>query len=527
MPVAYRDVRKSLRAGHPRPVRARGGTLVLRNKAILGGLAAVILGMSAGSPRVVAAFGSTRTISFFHIHTKETLTITYKKDGQYDREALKKIDWLMRDWRQNKAVEMDPKTIDLLWEMHTELGSKEPIHVICGHRSEATNNMLRRTRGGQAKKSKHMTGQAIDAAFPDIPLKQLRWSAAIREVGGIGYYPTSGIPFVHVDTGPVRAWPRLPRSELALLFPDGRTKHRPADGGSLTRDDARRARANTDVARQVAAYFDLRNRTRSPIEIAQAETGIAPPAPILKAPPAQVARRAPEARVAAFETEVFEAAPAEAPVPKLVRAPRPATPPPSDAERGRLDQLVTLASLSPDDVPAQRLQTADADRYLLDRLVDTASFETPAPRLQAAAMSPQKEAQVASLDPAAGLDPPKLGSTNAPAEGWAPAPEFDDDHPEELSYRPFPVAPLLTQSASADDEALVKIVHPNLERTLDLLDDKQIVLPMRLRPGDQISGVLWAQQFQGSAVDFRAHETDPARAAASGLTSRPVKTTGR
>ena len=529
MPVAYRDARKPLRAGLPRPVRARGGTLVLRNKAILGGLAAVILGMSAGSPHVVAAFGSTRTISFFHIHTKETLTITYKKDGQYDREALKKIDWLMRDWRLNKSVEMDPKTIDLLWEMHTELGSKEPIHIICGHRSEATNEMLRKTRGGQAKKSKHMTGQAIDAAFPDIPLKQLRWSAAIREVGGIGYYPTSGIPFVHVDTGPVRAWPRLPRSELALLFPDGRTKHHPADGGELTRDDVRRARANTDVAKQVAAYFDLRNRPKSPVEIAQAEAGIAPPAPTLRSPPTQVARPAPEARIAAFETEVFEATPIEAPVPKLVQAPRLATPPPSDAERGRLNQLVTLASLSPTDVPAQRLQTADADRYLLDQLVDTASVETPAPapRSQGTAIVP-KETQVASLDPAAGLDPRDLGPTaNAPAEGWAPAPEFDEDHPEELSYRPFPIAPLLTQSASADDEALVKIVHPNLERTLDLLDDKQIVLPMRLRPGDQVSGMLWAQQFQGSAVDFRAHETDPAGAAASGLTSRQVKTTGR
>src|SRR5688572_988706 len=151
MPVAYRDACKSLGARQPQPVRTRGGTLVSRKRAILGGLAAAILGMSAGSPHVVAAFGSTRTISFFHIHTKETLTITYKKDGRYDAEALKKIDWLMRDWRLNKAVEMDPKTIDLLWEMHTELGSKQPIHIICGHRSEATNNMLRRTRGGQAK----------------------------------------------------------------------------------------------------------------------------------------------------------------------------------------------------------------------------------------------------------------------------------------------------------------------------------------------------------------------------------------
>ena len=286
-----------------------------------------------------------------------------------------------------------------------------------------------------------MTGQAIDAAFPDIPLKQLRWSAAIREVGGIGYYPTSGIPFVHVDTGPVRAWPRLPRSELALLFPDGRTKHHPADGGELTRDDVRRARANTDVAKQVAAYFDLRNRPKSPVEIAQAEAGIAPPAPMLRSPPTQIARPAPEARVAAFETEVFEATPIEAPVPKLVQAPRLATPPPSDAERGRLNQLVTLASLSPTDVPAQRLQTADADRHLLDQLVDTASVETPAPapRSQAAAIVLKKKRR-------SPRSTPQQGSIRATSvrrrmrlpEGWAPAPEFDEDHPEELSYRPVP-----------------------------------------------------------------------------------------
>ncbi|MCK9911252.1 DUF882 domain-containing protein, partial [Microbacteriaceae bacterium K1510] len=68
--------------------------MVSRKKAILGALTAAILGLSAGSPHVVAAFGSTRTISFYHIHTKETLTITYKKDGKYDAEALKKINWV-------------------------------------------------------------------------------------------------------------------------------------------------------------------------------------------------------------------------------------------------------------------------------------------------------------------------------------------------------------------------------------------------------------------------------------------------
>ena len=295
-----------------------------------------------------------------------------------------------------------------------------------------------------------MTGQAIDAAFPDIPLKQLRWSAAIREVGGIGYYPTSGIPFVHVDTGPVRAWPRLPRSELALLFPDGRTKHQPADGGAAHAGTTCATRARQQGSRHAGRRL-LRSAQPSQvaeIEIAQAEAGIAPPAPTLRSPPTQVARPAPEARIAAFETEVFEATPIEAPAPKLVQAPRPATPPPSDAERGRLNQLVTLASLSPTDVPAQRLQTADADRYQLDQLVEHRFGRSTGARAALAGA-----AIVLKKRNAGRLARPRRRARSAQAsvrrrmrlrEGWAPAPEFDEDHPEELSYRPFPIAPLLT-----------------------------------------------------------------------------------
>jgi uncharacterized protein YcbK (DUF882 family) len=526
MLVAYRDAQRRISPGTRRPVRTRGGTLVLRKKAILGGLAAALLGMSAGSPHVVAAFGATRTISMHHIHTGESITITYKKDGKYDPEALKKLNWFLRDWRENKATEMDPKTIDLLWEMHTELGSKVPIDIICGFRSEKTNSMLRRTVGGQAKQSQHITGKAIDATFPDVPLKQMRYSALIRERGGVGYYPTSGVPFVHVDTGNVRAWPRVTRSELALLFPSGRTQHKPADGDSISQDDVRRARANTEVAAQVAAFFALRNHPRSEVEIAEAEAGAAVPAPVLKSAPTQVARPAPEVRLAELEADAPAAA-ALAPPPRLVQAPHLATPPPSDAERGQLNQLVTLASLDTSEIPA-RPQPADADRRGLDALVSTASLEAPGTAPPAAKAMPPAPARLASLEPAAPAATAKAPVTGAQPAEWAPAAEFDEDHPEELSYRPFPIAPLLTQSASADDEALVKIVHPNLARTLDLLDDKQIVLPMRLRPGGQIAQVMWAQQFQGNAVDFSQPPGDDAGAKSpSGLTSRAVKTTAR
>ncbi len=529
MPVALRDARTP---GAPAaPVRARGAGLVLRKRGLLAGLAAALLGMSAGSPQIVAAFGSTRTISLHHIHTKENLTVTYKKDGKYIPEALKQINWLLRDWRENEAIEMEPKTIDLLWEMHTELGSKVPIEIICGYRSEKTNNMLRRTVGGQAKQSYHITGKAIDAVFPDVSLKQMRYSALVREVGGVGYYPTSGTPFVHVDSGPVRAWPRLPRYELALLFPNAKTQHKPEGGSSISKEDVRIAQArHKELATEVAAYFDKHNHPKPPVAVADASwPPVVVPAPQLAKPRA--------VRVAAI-------APAP-PMPVLTsppqqrHAPR-TTPPPSESERGALNTLVSLASLNSTDASSER--PAEADRAKLDRLVAASAdailplprLSTPqtAPSAPAAAIPAEEPVRLASLEPAqqpAGEPPPAPVTAAAGfGDGWAPAPEFDDDHPEEVSYRPFPIAPLLTESASADDAALVKLVPPDIARTLDLLDDRPVVLPLRLRQGEQTAEVARAQQFRGDAVDASALGPGPgASPAPEAPAAQPISATAR
>ena len=63
------------------------------------------------------------------------------------------------------------------------------------------------------------------------------------QVGGVGYYPTSGSPFVHVDTGSVRAWPRMTRAQLKKVFPDGKTLHLPTDGKPLSSDGRAYAQA--------------------------------------------------------------------------------------------------------------------------------------------------------------------------------------------------------------------------------------------------------------------------------------------
>jgi uncharacterized protein YcbK (DUF882 family) len=169
----------------------------------------------------VEAGGETRTISFYHVHTKESLTVTYMQGGRYVPSAMKKVNRLLRDWRRNEVITIDPRTLDLVWELHADLGSRRPVNIVSGYRSPRTNAFLRKIGRKVAKKSQHMKGKAIDFYFPDVPTKKIRDSALVRRVGGVGYYRSSGGPtgFLHVDSGNVRHWgPGIGRSEMASIM---------------------------------------------------------------------------------------------------------------------------------------------------------------------------------------------------------------------------------------------------------------------------------------------------------------------
>ena len=103
---------------------------------------------------------------------------------------------------------MDPRLLDLVWEAYRASGATDYIQVVCGYRSPATNSMLRSRSKGVAEKSQHMLGKAMDFYIPGVPLKKLRDIGLKMQGGGVGYYPTSGSPFVHMDVGNVRHWPR-------------------------------------------------------------------------------------------------------------------------------------------------------------------------------------------------------------------------------------------------------------------------------------------------------------------------------
>lgn len=198
------------------------------------GLASLLLLACAGSVHDATAENETRTLSFHHTHSNEDLTITFKRNGRYDEEALKQLNHYLRDWRTQDQTVMDPHLFDILWEVYRDVDGKKPIQIISAYRSPTTNAMLRSHRSsGVARYSQHMLGHAMDFYIPGVPLEQIRYAGLRLQRGGVGFYPTSGSPFVHLDTGSIRHWPPMTHDQLAKVFPDGRTVHIPSDGVPL------------------------------------------------------------------------------------------------------------------------------------------------------------------------------------------------------------------------------------------------------------------------------------------------------
>ena len=440
---------------------------------VLFGLAVMVIAIPD-----VDATGDNRTISLYNIHSKESLTVAYKVKGRYVPSALNKINWLMRDWRLNKVASIDPKLIDLMWDLHKGLGSQKPIHLISGFRSKITNEALRRTRGGQARNSRHIHGKAADIHFPDVPLKKLRNSALVRERGGVGYYPTSAIPFVHVDTSRVRHWPRLGRKELAMLFSKRRTRHIPADGKPLTASDRKKARV---------MLAKLQNRTNNKTLLAKADVSEEiPPAPQKK------------------PTVLASLTPTRFNVPGL------------KAAKKHWNRL--WVNVRPERYQALDSQNGEEAPETATSPVLTASMMGGAPKgsQQATEITSQKvptdKLQVASLttsmpmgstDGDGGMDTMEslrattpLPATHITKERLVHAPAFDEDHPEELLYRHYPVRPLLAETPTSRNIETAAFTAPIRDKVHELFGDMASVTPMQFRPTAEQVRLIWAKEFR-------------------------------
>lgn len=197
--------------------------------------------------RVQGPEGEIREISLRHVWTKETLTTVYKVNGELQPEALAKINHLLRDYRCERTIDIDVKLIDLMWELNKELGRSGPIGVVSAYRSEGYNASLLRAGRVVDPHSQHMFGRAVDIVFPGVSLQVLRDAAATRGIGGVGHYPFSGPPFVHLDTGPVRRWEEMHPAQRRSLRLPMRARRRLQLNCDLKMADVLKAVSETEV----------------------------------------------------------------------------------------------------------------------------------------------------------------------------------------------------------------------------------------------------------------------------------------
>ncbi len=188
-----------------RDEKSRPGT-ISRRRFVRTALMAAVPMLAPGVAMAAVRLPGTkpRSLSFYNLHTGETLKSTYFDNGNYVPGALHEINYLLRDFRTGEIKAIDPRLLDLLAAINGKLETSRPFDVISGYRSPQTNAMLHAHSEGVAVHSLHIQGKAIDIRVPGRALVALRHVAMSLRGGGVGYYPHSD--FVHVDTGRVRYW---------------------------------------------------------------------------------------------------------------------------------------------------------------------------------------------------------------------------------------------------------------------------------------------------------------------------------
>lgn len=148
--------------------------------------------------------GDIRRVRMYSGRTGERIDMIYWIEGDYLADALKEINYFMRDWRTNDVKSIDARTVDILCAAHNLMDCSEPYMLISGYRSPKTNAMLRSRSSGVAKNSRHLRGEAADLRLSTRSVNQMAKAAAACNGGGVGRYSSSN--FVHMDCGPVRSW---------------------------------------------------------------------------------------------------------------------------------------------------------------------------------------------------------------------------------------------------------------------------------------------------------------------------------
>jgi uncharacterized protein YcbK (DUF882 family) len=169
-------------------------------KAGLGVLAGTAI-LPAGA--IAASMPPLRSLRAERAETDDAFDGVYFKDGKYDRDALRRLDWVFRDLSSAEVTPMDPRLFDVLNAVADRLEAGEAFKIMSGYRTPEHNASTVRRSSAASTVSLHMSGMAADCRLPGRDAYGVARTAAQMQMGGVGYYRQG---FVHLDCGPPRRW---------------------------------------------------------------------------------------------------------------------------------------------------------------------------------------------------------------------------------------------------------------------------------------------------------------------------------
>src|SRR3954453_18418311 len=125
----------------------RVSSLLTRRRVLGTGLAAV--GVVFMRPAPAISFPP-RSVSLYNTHTGEWVRTVYWADGHYIREAVRDINWGLRDHHSDEVRPMNAGALYVLGLLPTRLECHDPFLVVCGYRSPTTNHEMAMRSSGVA-----------------------------------------------------------------------------------------------------------------------------------------------------------------------------------------------------------------------------------------------------------------------------------------------------------------------------------------------------------------------------------------
>ncbi|CDG82528.1 YcbK family protein [Janthinobacterium agaricidamnosum] len=143
--------------------------------------------------------------------SRERAKLLYWKDGVVIDSAYQDLCHLLRDVNGKETAKIDPKLLETLWGTQAfvaRYGIDEPLEILSGYRTPASNAKLREAGIPAARQSLHMVGKAADIRVSSLTPDVLGGLVRSFRQGGVGFYYRNSARggWIHADTGLKRTW---------------------------------------------------------------------------------------------------------------------------------------------------------------------------------------------------------------------------------------------------------------------------------------------------------------------------------